>query len=158
MGGTGRNHDEPLLLEPPPDCRQPVRHVRPRRGREKELRRSTIRRHVERAGGFEVPLRNRHVPAVQIGFGGDQRRAGESAFRVPGPAARHEPAQRGAAETAVQIEPMGGPDRAQAAREIGDPFPGLERDDVREMGVLDHERRHRPLGDEVQLGFGMAAV
>src|SRR5881396_1856540 len=43
-------------------------------------------------------------------------------------------------------------------REIRDALMRRELDHLREMGILDHERRHHLLGHEIQLGVGMAPV
>jgi len=47
---------------------------------------------------------------------------------------------------------------AQAARELRQRLVRLERDHLREVGVVGHEGRHRPFRDENQLGIGVAAT
>src|SRR6266550_2772482 len=133
-------------------------HMRARGRRKKEFRRAAVRRDVECSRRLEVALGNRHVPAVDVDLRRDQRGAREFALGVAGPRAGHQPTQRRAAQTAVQIQPMRGPECPQPAREVGDSLLGAELDDAGQMRILDDERRHRPLGDEIQLGVGMAPV
>src|SRR5439155_13608780 len=88
---------------------------------------------------------------------GDQERAGELALAIPGPAAADQEPQRGAARVAVEIESVGGRERAEAPGEVTDRFIGLESDDRGEVRVIGDERYHGPLGDVDELCVGVAA-
>ena len=48
----------------------------------------------------------------------------------------------------MQVEPARGSQGVEPPRQRPDPFAGLERHDVRQVGIVGDERGHRPLGDE----------
>ena len=107
-GARGESGDgfafEPALSEPPRDALA-------RCGRQKKLRRPSVRLDVEGTHGFEVTLGNRDMSAVDVDLCRDQCRASEFPLGIPRPTAPDQPAQRRAAQTAVQIEPVAGADR-----------------------------------------------
>jgi len=48
----------------------------------------------------------------------------------------------------MQIEPLRRVEGGEPPRERADRLSGLERHDIRQMGIVGNERGHRPLGDE----------
>src|SRR6266851_9558147 len=148
MSGARRERRERLLVQGA--LGEPAGYPLMCRRRQKELGWSAVRVHVERACRLEVALWDGHAFAVQVDLRRDQDGPGELAFGVPGPLAGNEQAQRGAAQAAVQIEPVRRSERPQPSREVGDPLVWLELDDSGEMGILDDQRRHRAFGDEIE--------
>src|SRR6266850_4795088 len=137
---------------------EPARDPLARRRRQKKLGWAAVGLHVECARRLEVALGDRHVLAVDVDLRRDQRGPGELALGIGRPLAWHEQAQRGTPEAAVQVEPVRRPERAQPAREVGDPLVRLELDDPVEVRILDQQRRQGALGDEIQLRVGMTPV
>src|SRR6266550_4626927 len=154
--GAGGERRERLPVEA--SLGEPARDALACRGRQKKLWCAAVGVRVERPRRLEVAFGYRHVPSVHVDLRRDQRGSGQFAFRVAAPLARDEKPQRGTAEAAVQVEPVRRPEGPQPAGEVGDSLLRLELDDPVQIRVFDDQRRHRPLGDEIQLGVGMAPV
>src|SRR5204862_313113 len=131
VGGAGPERGERRAGEAA--LGQPLRHPRGGARAEAELGRTAVGPGVEPARGLEVALGHGHGPAVRVELGGDEQRAGQLALAVPGPAAAYQQAEPGAAEAAVQVEPMRRRQGPQPPGQVAERLVRLERHDFRHV-------------------------
>src|SRR5205807_192869 len=85
---------------------------------------------------YPVARGRRRGAAVRVELGGDEQRAGQLALAVPRPATPHEQTESGAAQAAVQVEPVRRRQGPQPAGQVAQGLIRLERHDFPEVGVV----------------------